>query len=54
MEVVQISVPDGRVERVVDLKGVNLGGYWPGVVGLLPDDSPLLMLKQEQARNLQT
>lgn len=44
LEVVRIPVPDGKVERVLDLSGVTLGGYWPGWVGLLPDDSPLLML----------
>ena len=44
LEVVRIPVPDGKVERVLDLRGVTLGGYWPGWVGLLPDDSPLLML----------
>jgi len=43
-EVVRIRVPDGKVERVLDLKGITLGGYWPGWVSLLPDDSPLLML----------
>jgi DNA-binding winged helix-turn-helix (wHTH) protein/Tol biopolymer transport system component len=48
LEVVSISVPDGKVERVLDLKGVTLGGYWPGVVGLLPDDSPLLMLNRSK------
>jgi hypothetical protein len=40
-EVVRISVPGGEVERVLDLKDVTLGGYWPGWVSLLPDDSPL-------------
>jgi hypothetical protein len=48
LEVVRISVPGGNVERVLELKGVNLGGYWPGVVGLLPDDSPLLMLNKSK------
>ncbi len=48
LEVVRISVPDGKVERVLDLKGVTLGGYWPGVLGLLPDDSPLLMLNKSK------
>jgi len=43
-EVVRIRVPDGKVERVLDLKGITLGGYWPDWVSLLPDDSPLLML----------
>ena len=37
-------VPDGHVQRALDLKGVTLGGLWPDWVGLLPDDSPLLLL----------
>jgi len=43
-ELVRISVPDGRVQHVLDLKGVTLGGFWPDWISLLPDDSPLLML----------
>jgi Tol biopolymer transport system component len=43
-EVVRISVPGGKVERVLELKDITLGGYWPGGVSLLPDDSLLLML----------
>jgi hypothetical protein len=43
-EVVRISVPDGKVEHVLDLKDITLGGYWPGWISLLPDDSPLLMI----------
>ena len=43
-ELVRIRVPDGKVERVLDLKGITLGGFWPDWVSLLPDDSPLLML----------
>jgi DNA-binding winged helix-turn-helix (wHTH) protein/Tol biopolymer transport system component len=43
-ELVRISVPDGKVQRLLDLKGVTLGGLWPDWVSLLPDDSPLLML----------
>jgi DNA-binding winged helix-turn-helix (wHTH) protein len=43
-EVVRISVPGGQIEQIVDLTGVTVGGYWPGWVSLLPDDSPLLML----------
>jgi hypothetical protein len=43
-ELVRISVPDGKVQRVLDLKGVTLGGLWPDWISLLPDDSPLLML----------
>ena len=41
--VVRISVPDGKIERVLDLNDITLGGYWPGGVSLLPDDSLLLM-----------
>ena len=41
---VRISVADGKVEKVLDLKGITLGGFWPDWVSLLPDDSPLLML----------
>jgi DNA-binding winged helix-turn-helix (wHTH) protein/Tol biopolymer transport system component len=43
-EIVRISVPDGKVESVLELKDVTLGGYWPGWISLLPDDSALLML----------
>ena len=43
-EVVRISVPGGKVERVLDLKDITLGGYWLGGVSLLPDDSLLLTL----------
>ena len=47
-EVVRISVPGGKVERVLDLKDITLGGYWPGWISLLPDDSPLLMLDRSK------
>jgi len=43
-EVVRISVPDGKVQHILDLRGVNLGGPWPDWISLLPDDSPVLML----------
>ena len=43
-EVVRIAVSTGKVQRVLDLRGVTLGGFWPGWVSLLPDDSPLIML----------
>ena len=43
-EVVRMTVPSGKIEQVLDLREVTLGGYWPGWVSLLPDDSPLLML----------
>jgi len=42
-KLVRISVPDGHIQRVLDLKGLTLGGLWPDWVSLLPDDSPLLM-----------
>ena len=43
-ELVRISVPDGKVQRILDLTGVTLGGLWPDWISLLPDDSPLLMM----------
>ncbi|MGA8036981.1 MAG: winged helix-turn-helix domain-containing protein [Candidatus Acidiferrales bacterium] len=43
-ELVRISVPDGKVQHILDLSGVTLGGIWPSWVSLLPDDSPLLAL----------
>ena len=43
-ELVRISVPGGKIERVLDLKDITLGGFWPDWISLLPDDSPLLML----------
>jgi len=43
-ELVRVSVPDGKVQRMLDLTGVTLGGFWPDWISLLPDDSPLLML----------
>jgi hypothetical protein len=43
-ELVRISVPDGQVQRVVELTGLTLGGLWPDWISLLPDDSPLVML----------
>jgi hypothetical protein len=45
-ELVRVSVPKGKVQRVLDLKGVTLGGLWPDWISLLPDDSPLLMLSR--------
>ena len=42
-ELLRISVPDGKQERILDLKDKNLGGLW-GSISLLPDDSPLLTL----------
>jgi Tol biopolymer transport system component/DNA-binding winged helix-turn-helix (wHTH) protein len=43
-DLIRVSVPDGRVQRVLDLNGMTLGGFWHDWVSLLPDDSPLLML----------
>ena len=48
-ELIRVSVADGKVQRVLDLKGVTLGGFWPGWISLLSDDSPLLML--DRTRN---
>jgi hypothetical protein len=42
-ELVRVSIPDGKVQRVLELKGVTLGGVWPDWISLLPDDSPLLL-----------
>jgi dipeptidyl aminopeptidase/acylaminoacyl peptidase len=47
-ELVRISVPEGKVERVLDLRDVTLGGFWPDWISLLPDDSPLLMLDRSR------
>ena len=44
----RISVPDGKVEPALDLSDVTLGGYFPGWISLLPDDSPLLMLDRSK------
>jgi DNA-binding winged helix-turn-helix (wHTH) protein/Tol biopolymer transport system component len=43
-EMVRVRVPTGKIERVVDLTDVSLGGFWPDWISLLPDDSPLFML----------
>jgi hypothetical protein len=43
-ELIRISVPDGKVQLVLDLKALTLGGLWPDWISLLPDDSPLFML----------
>ena len=47
-KLVRISVPDGKVEPALDLSDITLGGYFPGWIGLLPDDSPLLMLDRSK------
>lgn len=41
--VLRVHVPDGRVERVVDLKGFVTTGQWGGSLTLGPDDAPLLL-----------
>jgi hypothetical protein len=43
-ELIRISVPDGRVTHILNLKDLTLGGFWTDWVTLLPDNSPLLML----------
>jgi DNA-binding winged helix-turn-helix (wHTH) protein/Tol biopolymer transport system component len=40
-ELARISVPDGKVEHIVSLKGITLGGFWHDWISLLADDSPL-------------
>jgi serine/threonine protein kinase/Tol biopolymer transport system component len=43
-DLVRVSVPDGKVERLLSLKEVPRGfDPWEFWVGLAPDDSPLLM-----------
>jgi Tol biopolymer transport system component/DNA-binding winged helix-turn-helix (wHTH) protein len=42
-EVLRISIPDGKIERVLDLRDeTKTLGVWDGWTGLLPDDSLLL------------
>jgi len=43
-DVIRISVPAGKVETVLHLKGITLGGYWPTDIGLSHGDSVLLSL----------
>jgi DNA-binding winged helix-turn-helix (wHTH) protein/Tol biopolymer transport system component len=50
-ELTRISVPDGKVQGVLDLKGVTLGGLWSDWISLLSDDSPLLQL--DRTRNIE-
>jgi Tol biopolymer transport system component len=47
-ELIRISVPNGRIERVLDLRDITLGGFWPDYISLLPDDSSLLMLDKSR------
>jgi serine/threonine protein kinase/Tol biopolymer transport system component len=43
-DMIRVSVPDGKVERLLNLKEVPRGfDPWEFWVGLAPDDSPLLM-----------
>ena len=44
-ELIRIRVPGGQMERVLDLKNITLGGFWPRWIGLLLDDSRLLTLE---------
>jgi eukaryotic-like serine/threonine-protein kinase len=41
--VLRVHVPDGRIERVVDLKGFVTTGQWGGSLTLGPNDVPLLL-----------
>ena len=47
-KLVRISVPDAKVEPALDLSGMKFGGFYPGWISLLPDDSPLLMLDRSR------
>jgi eukaryotic-like serine/threonine-protein kinase len=40
--VMRVRVADHRVERVIDLKDVNLTGFYGASLSLAPDDQPLL------------
>jgi len=43
-DLVRVTVPDGKVERVLSLKEIPRGfDPWEFWIGLAPDDSPLLM-----------
>ena len=39
----RLQVPDGRIEQLVNLSGVELTGLAAGWIGLSPDDSPILL-----------
>jgi hypothetical protein len=47
-KLVRIGVPNGKVEPALDLSGMKFGGFYPGWISLLPDDSPLLMLDRSK------
>jgi Tol biopolymer transport system component/DNA-binding winged helix-turn-helix (wHTH) protein len=39
----RLQVPDGRIEQLVNLSGLDLTGLSAGWIGLSPDDSPILL-----------
>ena len=41
--VLRLRISDRKVERVADLKGLSITGYYGIWLGLAPDDSPLLL-----------
>jgi len=41
--VFRVGIRDRKVERVANLKGFQMTGYWGLWLGLAPDDSPLLL-----------
>ena len=47
----RLQVPDGRMEQLVNLSGVDLPGFASGWIGLSPDDSPIL-LRNASARDV--
>jgi len=41
--VVRVRISDRKLEEVVDLTNLRMGGYYSAWLGLAPDDSPLLL-----------
>lgn len=39
----RLQVPDGRIEQLVNMSGLDLTGLTSGWIGLSPDDSPILL-----------
>jgi hypothetical protein len=40
---VRVSIPDGKIEQLADLRKVQMTGVYGFWFGLTPDDSPLLL-----------
>ena len=39
----RVRISNRKVEKVADLKGLPITGYWGFSLALTPDDSPLLL-----------